>query len=50
VAIVDDVMTTGSTAEALASTLLSAGAHDVQVLAVARATLLQDGQHGIPTL
>ena len=50
VAIVDDVMTTGSTAEALASTLLSAGAHDVQVLAVARSTLLQDGQHGIPTL
>jgi ComF family protein len=50
VAIVDDVMTTGSTAEALARTLLSAGARDVQVFAVARATLLQNGQHGIPSL
>lgn len=50
VAIVDDVMTTGSTAEALASTLLSAGARDVQVFAVARATLLQNGPHGIPSL
>jgi ComF family protein len=49
VAIVDDVMTTGSTAEALANELLGAGAQEVWVLAVARATLPQAGAHGIPT-
>ncbi len=48
VAIVDDVMTTGSTAESLAQTLLSAGASEVLVMAVARTTLLQEVPRGIP--
>lgn len=38
VAIVDDVLTTGATADALAQALFAAGAHRVEVWAVARAT------------
>ncbi len=38
VAIVDDVITTGSTANALARALLAAGAKEVEVWAIARAT------------
>jgi len=38
VAIVDDVLTTGSTADALAEVLKRAGARRVEVWAVARAT------------
>lgn len=42
-AIVDDVMTTGSTAAALTFTLLEAGAASVEVWAVARGGTAQDG-------
>lgn len=37
IALVDDVLTTGATADALASTLLAAGASEVQVWCLARA-------------
>jgi ComF family protein len=39
VAVIDDVMTTGSTARELASTLIKAGAADVQIWCVARTAL-----------